>query len=301
VPSRLNKWLRELKIIGLPREIRSLDLDQSRVARQLALDRDHQRAEVHVPVLTRRMDPFGCLAGQTGHGAKVPGRLRGKKHDPIRIDREHDVTASGPGLLQVFEADFEGGDSDQLAVFPKRAREVEARQSTGRANPIETAFAALDRIPEVRTVRQVHSDEARLLIPVAGRDRDSLAVQNVQRGGSCDSIDLLQSLVHDMEQIGVARIAQYREHVAFEREQAGQVLVLGELAPQRRGIDLEPMCPGFAQTLAADPGGDPIGEEDNEDDGRGEADPEPERSRLAGKQSGRLRPPARTADRRFEA
>ena len=153
---------------------------------------------------------------------------------------------------------------------------------------------------EIRTIGQVHSDETRFFIPVAGGDCYSLAIEHVERSRAGDAIDLLKTLVDDVDLRAVTRITQGHHHLALEREQARQILVFCEFAAEPCRVDLKPMCAGVAQPLLADLAGKPVSEKNDRRDRGSETEPWPERARVACKPAAEREAPAGAAGKRFE-
>ena len=272
-PAGLRQRLRQLKIVGLTCGISGADFDQARIPRQNGLRRHIQRMKQHIPVLSGGPNTFGGVVRHSPNRMKLPGGIRCKEHDAVRVDRENDIAAARPGALEMIETDLERAHAQQLPAVAQSAREIEAGQTARRPDRIETAFSATNGIVEIRTIGQVHADETRFFIPVAGCDCNSLAIENIERSRAGDAIDLLETLVDGVDLRAVTRIAQDHHHLALEREQTGQILVFCEFASQPCRVDLEPMRAGIAQPLQANLGSKPIGEKNDRHDHCCETEP----------------------------
>ena len=175
----------------------------------------------------------------------------------------------------MIEAHFHRCDAYHLAAISDGLRIVEARLATGRADAIEASGAAIDRIANVRAISEFHSDEARFLVPVAGRERTAACIEHIEHGALGLGVHFGEIQVHNLLEIEVHRISQKCDDIRSKRDDAWKVFVLSQRALEARRIEVELVGSRAMQPLDANPLGGNPSDADREPSGAKRAHPHP--------------------------
>src|SRR5262245_29333239 len=180
VPARLGKRLSQLQVIRARSPFGRAYAHGPRAAGERFLLLDVQGAQSDVPILAACCDALCGSGRQWSQGVEPPFRIGRQEDNAVAIGGEHDIGAAGPGLLKVVDAHLKRADAKRALAVAQRAGEEEAWNTAGRADRVESAAPALHRLLKIGTIGQVDSDETRFLVPVAGRKRLSLVIQDVE-------------------------------------------------------------------------------------------------------------------------
>ena len=116
-----------------------------------------------------------------------------------------------------------------------------------RANTEEAAAAAGHGLAEIGTEGKVFADEAVGAAPVAGGDDRAGGVDDVDRQRARPLVELFEIGIDLRRQLAVIRLAEQRQHIAFEAKRAGQEGVFADLTFQAGGVQVEPVQAGGLQ------------------------------------------------------
>src|SRR3977135_2465951 len=100
--------------------------DNARATDRRRLHCKPERRESHACILARPLD--GCPGGgvQRSESLEFPLGIGREEYDAARVDDERYVTATGPRLFNVIEADLHRGDADHLIMIANGLRIVES-------------------------------------------------------------------------------------------------------------------------------------------------------------------------------
>ncbi|MNQ75112.1 hypothetical protein D3C85_898920 [compost metagenome] len=182
-----------------------------------------------------------ALAGvrpQRPHRLEPPRRVAGEDDDAVLVADVGLQPRPLPALLEGVQAHLDHRHADDPLALAQAVGQVVAGLAGGAADAVEAPRLALHGVLEIGAERQVLAEEAARLAPVAGGQHPPGGVQHVGGQAAAAAVEALEVIVDPLPPVVAGRLQQ-APHVFVELEQAGQVVVLGDLAFHRAGVQLQ--------------------------------------------------------------
>ncbi|MCY1355828.1 hypothetical protein D9M69_422640 [compost metagenome] len=206
---------------------------------QLAHRDQRQLRQRRAVVLQAARQPLARLVRQRAQRRQFPRRVRGQDHDAVLVAQQHLAVGALPAVFQRLQPDLDHRHAGRVVAFAQRRRQVVARFAARGADAVEAAELALHGSLEVRAEAEVLAHVAVGALPVAGGQHLAVGVQHIDHARAGAGIERGQVFVGAGHARGVVRAQQQSGDTLVQRQQAGHVVVVRQLAFQRLRVQAQ--------------------------------------------------------------